>query len=251
MNSNTRILMLIILAIISSFINRTLATIAEKRVLRMSKEFQCKSGIMKSPLIIILLVFISACSNNDTRLPILGKAEVVGGETVYPKIKPFLFKDQDGKNVTLETFKDKIYVADFMFLSCPTICPKMTAELKKVYAEFEQNEKVLLLSHTIDPDHDSIPALKKYSETLKVKANKWHFVTGNKKAIYSHAIESYFSTTYEDDSAPGGYLHSGALLLIDTQKQIRGVYDGTDSNETKRLISDLKNLLVEEFKSKT
>lgn len=197
--------------------------------------------------ITICLMLFFACSRDQSKLPILGKPEIIAGKPVYPTIKPFTLLDQDSNRVTLKTFRNKIYVADFMFLSCPTICPKMTAEMKKVYNAFELNSNVLFLSHTIDPDHDSIPALKRYSESLNVKGNKWHFATGTKKAIYSHAIGSYFSTAYQDQSAPGGYVHSGALLLIDTLRQIRGVYDGTNPKETKRLIGDIQVLLKEQL----
>jgi len=189
----------------------------------------------------------SACSRNEIRLPILGKAEVIGKDTVYQTIKPFSFTDQRSEPVTNDTFKGKVYVADFIFLSCPTICPKMTIEMKKVYDAYQMDNDVLFLSHTIDPDHDTISKLKKHSDQLNIDPEKWRFVTGEKEAIYSIATNSYFATAYSDRKAPGGYVHSGGLLLIDKNRHIRGVYDGTNAEETKRLISDLEILLREQF----
>ncbi|KEQ28257.1 hypothetical protein N180_01080 [Pedobacter antarcticus 4BY] len=202
---------------------------------------------MKSILVLFSVLLFSACSRNEIRLPILGNAEVIGNDTVYQTIKPFSFTDQRSEPVTNDTFKGKVYVADFIFLSCPTICPKMTVEMKKVYDAYQMDNDVLFLSHTIDPDHDTISKLKKHSDQLNIDPEKWRFVTGEKEAIYSIATNSYFATAYSDRKAPGGYVHSGGLLLIDKNRHIRGVYDGTNAEETKRLISDLEILLREQF----
>ena len=115
----------------------------------------------------------------------------------------------------------------------------------KVYEEFKNNDTVLFLSHTIDPERDSIKRLKLFSETIKVKSNKWHFVTGEKNIIYEMAEKSYFSNAYKDSTAEGGFVHSGGLLLVDKNRHIRGVYDGTDDVETARLIKDIRILLKE------
>lgn len=210
--------------------------------------------MFKSCFAIFLLfsvILFSGCARNETRLPILGETEVIGQDTVYQSIKPFSFTDQRNELVTNETFKGKVYVADFIFLSCPTICPKMTLEMKKVYDAYQTDDRVLFLSHTIDPDHDTIIKLKKYSNELNIDPGKWRFVTGKKEALYSIATNSYFATAYSDHKAPGGYVHSGGLLLIDKNKHIRGVYDGTNTEETKRLISDLAVLLSEQFPERT
>lgn len=194
-----------------------------------------------------LLLFSCSNSTKETRekLPFLGEASIVGNDTVYPAIGNFSFLDQDSQIVTNLTFSGKIYVADFIFLSCPSICPKMNNEMIKVYEEFKNNDTVLFLSHTIDPERDSIKRLKLFSETIKVKSNKWHFVTGEKNIIYEMAEKSYFSNAYKDSTAEGGFVHSGGLLLVDKNRHIRGVYDGTDDVETARLIKDIRILLKE------
>lgn len=199
--------------------------------------------------ILVIITFLISCSKTDEKLPTFGHTTVnSSGDTIYSTIKPFKFINQDSIVITEQTFDNKIYVADFIFLSCPTICPKMTNELKNVYDEFKTNPHVYFLSHTIDPEHDTIPRLKEYAENMGVDHAKWFFVTGNKDSIYTIAEESYFASAFPDKEAPGGYIHSGSFLLIDVNKHIRGVYDGTDPLETKRLMKDLRKLLTEQFK---
>ena len=197
-------------------------------------------------LISISLILVS-CTSKNNKLPILGNPTGVGNYTIYPSIPAFKFINQDSLEVTDKTFEEKIYIADFIFLNCPTICPKMTTEMTKIYEAYKSNPNILFISHTIDPINDSIPRLKSYAETLGADSKKWFFVTGDKDKIYSLAEESYFATAYSDSTAPGGYVHSGGLLLIDKNKHIRGVYDGTNPKETERLKSDIKTLLNEQF----
>jgi len=190
-----------------------------------------------------------SCNNNEkkaqTKLPFLGEPTVNATDSIYPTIDDFSFLDQDSQIVTNSTFSNKIYVADFIFLSCPSICPKMNMEMLKVYEEFKNNDTVLFLSHTIDPDRDSIKHLKLFAENINVKSSKWHFVTGKKEVIFNIAEKSYFSNAYKDSLAEGGFVHTGGLLLIDKNKYIRGVYDGTNESETGRLIKDIRILLKE------
>jgi protein SCO1/2 len=200
--------------------------------------------VLRSAAMVILLFTIISCSKNTEKLPILGNSTITGKDTIYPKIKNFSFIDQDSTIVTNETFKDKIYITDFIFLSCPTICPRMTTQLSAVYKAYKDNASVYFLSHTIDPKNDSIPRLKAYATNLGVNTH-WHFVTGNRDDIFKIATESYFATVYPDAKEPGGYVHSGGLLLVDKDRHIRGVYDGTNPAETKRLIADIQILLKE------
>ena len=204
---------------------------------------------MKNYLVIFLSTILLACTNTDNRLPILGTPIIKDSDTIYPTIQSFRFINQDGTIITKKTFDNKIYVADFIFLSCPTICPKMTTELKTVYDAFENNANILFISHTIDPERDTIPRLKDYATNLHIDTKKWFFVTGIRDSIHALAEKSYFSAAHYDENAPGGYLHSGGLLLVDKNKHIRGVYDGTDPMETKRLIKDIDILLKEQFKN--
>jgi protein SCO1/2 len=194
---------------------------------------------------VAFLLFSLACTQKVRRLPILGTPEITLNDTIYPTISYFEFINQDSQIVTSNGFKNKIYIADFIFLSCPTICPKMTSELKSVYETFKNNDEIMFISHTIDPLNDSVFELKEYANNLAIDHKKWLFVTGNKDSIYNLAEQGYFSKAYQDQTAPGGYVHSGGFLLVDKKKQIRGVYDGTNHLETKRLISDIKTLLLE------
>lgn len=199
---------------------------------------------MKKIVLIILLSFFFSCNHKQEKLPFLGNPIVNQKDTLYPMIKDFSFINQDSSIVTNKTFENKIYVADFIFLSCPTICPKMHTELTSVYNSYKSNPNILFLSHTIDPEHDTVERLKAYTKSNKI-SNKWHFVTGNKDSIYNIATKSYFATAYKDSKEPGGYVHSGGFLLIDKNRHIRGVYDGTNTEETNRLIRDIKILLRE------
>lgn len=199
---------------------------------------------MKSSILILLGLFIISCSPKQEKLPFLGNPAGNGNDILYPKIRDFSFIDQDSTAITNKTFEDKIYVADFIFLSCPTICPKMNAELDKVYNIYKDNPQVNFLSHTIDPENDTVPRLKEYTQAMGIGKN-WHFVTGNKDSIFNIATASYFTTAYPDAKEPGGLVHGGGLMLVDKNRHIRGVYDGTDSIETQRLIKDIKILLKE------
>lgn len=203
------------------------------------------AGMISTIVFLCLMVMLVACSKPEPRLPIFGEREVVGSDTVYHKIADFKFVDQDSAEVTNETFKDKIYVADFFFTSCRTICPKMKTQMLRVYDTLQNDPDVLILSHTIDPEYDTVGLLHDFAERLGVKSNKWHFVTGNKDDIYKIAQTSYFATAMEDKTEPDGFIHSGAFLLIDKDRRIRGKYDGTVEEDVNRLIVDIKRLKKE------
>lgn len=183
----------------------------------------------------LLVGTLLACSQTADRLPILGEREAVTKQvdgkavtdTVYHTIPDFTFVSQYGDTVTAAAVKDKIYVADFFFTTCPTICPKMKTQLKRVYERFNTNPNVLLLSHTIDPEHDSVAVLREFAGELGVEGKNWLFVTGDRDKIYEIGEKSYMVTAQKDASAPGGVVHSGAFILVDKQRRIRGIYDGT------------------------
>ncbi|PDH49203.1 MAG: SCO family protein [Rhodothermaeota bacterium MED-G16] len=202
----------------------------------------------------ILLIFISSfisCNQEIKKLPVYGRNEitkkVLNGEividTINHSIKNFSFYNQDSTKITRDTFDNAIYVADFFFTTCPTICPIMQNNLLLVYNEFSENKNVKYLSHTINPEYDNTKTLKKYAERLGVSSDRWHFVTGEIEDIYKIAKDSYMISALEDENEPGGFLHSGTFLLIDTNKNIRGIYDGTREVEMSRLMSDIKILL--------
>src|ERR1041385_7136519 len=148
--------------------------------------------------IALAIVLFSSCKQKETTLPIYGERDFNGKDTVYHTIAPFSFVDQDSSVVTNDTFKDKIYVADFFFTSCRTICPKMKTQMKRVYDATANDPDVKLLSHTIDPEYDSVALLHNFAEMLGVTSDRWHFVTGSKDSIYHIAQASYLSTARED-----------------------------------------------------
>jgi protein SCO1/2 len=204
--------------------------------------------LLKSTLAFyLLLLAATSCRQRQKRLPILGEPLITQKDTIYPTIADFSLIDQDSNAVTNHTFDGKIYVADFIFLSCPSICPKMTREMNKVYTRFAGDPRIGLLSHTIDPEHDTVARLSRYTHDLGVATQKWHFVTGNSDSIFTLAKRSYFATAYPDSLDPGNFIHSGGLLLVDKNRHVRGVYDGTDPKETERLMDDMQILLKEQF----
>jgi protein SCO1/2 len=211
------------------------------------KSLAAHNPIMKSIAFCVLLtafcLLLSACTKSkEEKLPILGERELVGTDTVYHTIANFKFVDQDSTFITNETFKDKIYVADFFFTSCRTICPIMKTQMLRVYDSIQNDNNVLLLSHTIDPKFDTVGLLHDFAERLGVKSEKWHFVTGVQDSIYKIAQTSYFATALEDKTEVDGFIHNGAFMLIDKEKRIRGKYDGTKEEDVNRLLVDIKRL---------
>jgi protein SCO1/2 len=191
-------------------------------------------------IVSVTLVFLSCESKKP--LPILGYRHYENGDTVYHTIAPFQFVDQDSVIITRATVQNKIYVADFFFTSCRTICPVMKTQLLRVYQVTKEMDDVVLLSHTIDPEYDTVALLHDFAERLGVESSKWHFVTGQKDSIYKIAQTSYFATAMEDKTEPDGFIHSGAFLLIDKKGRIRSKYDGTKEVEVNQLIADIKRL---------
>lgn len=187
---------------------------------------------------------VSSPKNRSDSLPILGEMEVVEGDTIYHRIPDFEFINQDSQMVTNETFSGKAYVADFFFISCPTICPKTTKQMLRIHDEFKSNEKLKLVAHTIDPKRDDVKALANYSHNLGVSSDKWHFLTGEKDDLYEIA-DDYFSIAIEDPDAPGGFDHSGRLILIDGNGHVRSFCNGTDPSDVDRFMDDIENLLNE------
>ncbi|RFS16827.1 SCO family protein [Emticicia sp. C21] len=199
---------------------------------------------MKHLLTILgLAILISACQ--PKKLPILGDREFVNGDSVYHTIPDFTFVDQDSNEVTNKTYDNKIYVTDFFFTTCPTICPIMKTQMLRIYDKFKDNPQVGILSHTIDPRHDSVAVLKAYAKRLGVSGSFWHFVTGEREKIYELGQKDYYVTAGEDSTAAGGIIHSGAFILVDKKRRVRGMYDGTKEDDVSRLMKDMDALLKE------
>ncbi|MCJ0743290.1 SCO family protein [Pedobacter montanisoli] len=201
----------------------------------------------------LCFLFLFSCSN-EKKLPIFGErsVKIVKGtdgidriDTVYKTVPDFKFLNQDSVYITQDDFKGKIYVTDFFFTSCSTICPVMHRNLKEVYEKFKSNPEVMFLSHTIDFKYDKPSVLKKYAQKLGVDTKKWEFVYGDKESVYTLAEKDYLVAVKEDSSATDGYIHQGWLVLVDKHRRLRGAYDGTKSEEVAKLEKDIAILLAE------
>jgi protein SCO1/2 len=211
---------------------------------------------MKKLLFIALsILIIQSCSNqSNSKLPILGNREtterIVDGKTVvdtiYQTISAFSYLNQDSLLVSDKDFDGKIYVADFFFTSCNTICPIMHRNMLDVYKKFKDNPKVKFLSHSIDIKYDLPSRLKTYATKLGVEGNQWEFVHGSRDSIFNIAAKNYLVSAFEDSSDPQGLVHQGWFILVDTKKQLRGAYDGTKADQVKQLMDDMDKLLREE-----
>jgi protein SCO1 len=154
----------------------------------------------------------------------------------------FSLINQNGINITNKDYENKIYVVDFFFTSCPTICPIMTSNMAKIQDEFINNDDIMLLSMSVTPEVDNVKVLKQYAIEKGVNDSKWNITTGPKKHIYELARKSYFAVVEQGDGGLQDFIHTPNFILIDTKKQIRGIYDGTDENEILRLVEDIKIL---------
>lgn len=163
----------------------------------------------------------------------------------YHKIADFELFNQNGDTITQADYKDKIYIADFFFTTCPTICPIMTGNMLKIQEQLKNDPDILLLSHTVIPVADSVPKLKKYALEKGVNDEKWNLVTGDKKQIYELARKSYLATKSDGDGGPYDMIHTENFILVDKEKRIRGFYDGTNSEAIEELMEDIKTLKAE------
>ena len=195
-------------------------------------------------------MLLNSCQEKKT-LPHLGPKDtkVINGkvDTIYHQIPAFRFLNQDSVWVSEKDLAGKIYVADFFFTSCPTICPKMKTQLLRIYERYRNNEQVRIVSHSIDPTFDTPSILHSYAERLHVKAPKWNMLTGDKSKIYQLGEKAYMVTAQEDKNEAGGFVHSGAFIIVDKQRHVRGIYDGTKEEEVNHLIEDLEILLNEKL----
>lgn len=199
--------------------------------------------------VVLLSVLFAGCKptveSNGQLLPVIGEKTLSGTDTVYHTIQPFFLTNQYGENITEKTIENKIYVADFFFATCQSICPQMSSQLVHVQNAFKTDKDVLILSHTVNPMHDTVEVLNGYAQSYGAIKDKWHFLTGSKKEIYALAKDSYLVNALQDDGTPEGFLHSELFILIDTHKRIRGMYDGTDSVAVKKLMDDIRLLKQE------
>ena len=178
--------------------------------------------------------------------PSMVNPDLVDSTLVYVKkyhsIADFKLINQNGDTVTQEQYAQKIYIADFFFTTCPTICPMMTANMVDIQKIIQDDDEVMLLSHSVTPEIDSVPQLKKYALEKGVIDAKWNLVTGDKKQIYELARKSYLAVLTDGDGGPYDMIHTENFILVDKERRIRGFYDGTSSDEVAQLLEDLKVL---------
>ena len=211
---------------------------------------------MNVKILLPLIFSITLFSCNDQKpLPVFGnKIAVVNTEeeetvdSIDYTIPDFSFINQDSVVVNAATVENKIFVAEFFFTSCPSICPKMQAQMLRVYEKYKSNPDLLILAYTIDPARDTVAKLNAYAKKLGIESSKWHLLTGNKDSIYSIA-EKYLVSASEDPDAPGGHVHSGNFILVDKQRRIRGYYDGTDEKSVTKLLEEIDILQQEEVEN--
>jgi len=160
----------------------------------------------------------------------------------YHKVADFALVNQNGDTITQENYKDKIYVADFFFTTCLTICPIMTKNMGEVQEAIQDDPNIMLLSHSVTPQIDTVAQLKRYALEKGVIDSKWNLVTGDKKQIYELARKSYLAVKNDGDGGPFDMIHTENFILVDKEKRIRGFYDGTDRKDIDKLLEDIKIL---------
>lgn len=216
-----------------------------------------KTGILIAALLVPVLFYFLFQSQHDKRKPSLEfpippkpVTKVVDGDTivdsVHHKIPDFSFVNQHGMTISNDDLKGEIYIANFIFTNCPAECPVMTNQLARVQSAFQNNDRVKFISHTVDPENDSIEVLAEYADDYGAIPGKWHFVTGEKEDIYQLAIKGYFIPAGEDPNPEVQFLHSDKMVLVDQKGRIRGYYTGVDKKEIDKLITEIRVLLQED-----
>ena len=210
-------------------------------------------AIIFSLISIIIVAIIFNILNVEKPLPIY-QPSMVNNELVdsslldvrkYHKIADFSLINQNGKIITQEDYKGKIYIADFFFTTCQTICPIMTDHMHDIQKEIKNDDDIMLLSHSVTPEIDSVAQLKKYALKKGIDDRKWNLVTGNKKQIYDLARKSYLAVKDYDSDDQYDMIHTENFMLIDKKSQIRGFYDGTNPDDINRLLDDIETLKKE------
>lgn len=207
-----------------------------------------------------ILILLSRGEHQFTTLPFYGHkiptSKMVDGEsvndTIYHQVPPWTFTNQFGEKVSQKDYDGKIYVVDFIFTSCPGICPAMTTNMSQLQFKLDKPglKEIPFISYTVNPERDSAEVLLEYGNEHGADFDRWTFLTGKKRRIYELGVEGYLVSTREDALAEGGFLHSEKFILVDWNHHIRGFYNGTDINEISDLSDDIRILLKEEQKRK-
>lgn len=216
-------------------------------------------------LLIVLLVIpgvayflLQTGKNHFKKLPIYGFRDVdsvmVDGkykvDTIYHHISDFNLLNQQGKTITQANLDSSIYIADFFFVTCPSICPKMSTQMARLQERFKSEPAIKFISHTVNPENDSVPVLAEYAKEYGINPEKWHLLTGDKKQIYDLARKDYMVNAVEGDGGPDDFIHTELFVLVDKHKRIRGYYDGTSQMSVDTLIDEIKVLMKEDILEK-
>lgn len=199
----------------------------------------------------LFYLIMATGKHNFRKLPVYGPKEATLNEegkydTLYHTIPNFEFTNQDGEKIGSDDLLGHIYVADFFFATCPTICPKMTTNMAYIQNKFKEKEDLRFISITVNPEGDTPEVLKEYAEKVHADTKTWSFLTGDKDKIYDIAFKGFFVSTMKDSIAPGGFLHSKMLILVDRKGQVRGYFDGTVYSEMKKDLTDAIDILYKE-----
>lgn len=201
------------------------------------------------PFVVILFpvvfwLLLTRGHNEFKKLPHVGPFEInAQGDTVYHTIPAFKFTDQEGKTFSSKDLEGKIYVANFFFATCKTVCPAMNEQVQRVQEACKDFEDFEIISFTVDPENDTVAALANYAQMMKADNSKWKFLTGNKDSIYDLARNGFLVSAAIGSA--GDFFHSQDLILIDKDRRMRGIYDGVEANEVDTLIDEIKVLLHE------
>ncbi|QHI38865.1 hypothetical protein IMCC3317_42650 [Kordia antarctica] len=213
--------------------------------------------------LLVVVSFLLFNCKNDTRKPLDSRVATLpfykeasftpywfesGSEAQksFHQIPAFSLTNQEGETITEATFANKIYVTDFFFTTCPGICPKMTANMDILQQEFKDDAEILLLSHSVTPEMDSVPVLKAYAKNKGIESKKWHLVTGERSEIYDLGRNHYFvEENLGKPKTDDDFLHTENFVLIDKNRQIRGIYNGLNKTAVQQLIADIKTLKLE------
>ena len=201
-------------------------------------------------LLIVMVLMVSCTQSSKMELPVYNPSDFnkqlvnksLDNTGKDHTVADFNVINQNGETVTQDDYQDKIYVAGFFFTKCKTICPVMTGNMAKVQQAFLNSNEIMFLSLSIRPNKDSIPALREYATKKGVIDSNWNVTTGVKNHIYELARKSYFAVVEQDDGDLQDFIHIPNFILVDKMKRIRGVYDGTNSKEIRRLIYDINIL---------
>jgi len=186
-----------------------------------------------------------------TKLPYIGNHTPVlnddgGYDTIYHQIPYFEFTNQDGNKVTRDDLLGNVYITDFFFATCPTICPRMAGNMKYLQDKFKDKKDLRFISITVNPEHDTVEVLRDYADMVHANTKNWTFLTGDKDKIYDLALNGFFASVGEDEVAPGGFLHTQYFVLVDKKGHIRGLFDGTVYSEMKKDLTDALDILYRE-----